>query len=270
MTSVTWILESDIFPNSHGRLREAVDAAGHRIVESRDDWWLHEPPEFDRMVPIVFHGSLGNAAVIEMKAIWFPGSFCPVNEFCCTAWYPRASPWLLHRDWRCLPANELIAGAADVAAEIGCDDRVFVRPDSPLKPFSGRVLNVNSISLKTLDHGFYYEDVTLPVVVAPVVDVGREWRFVVVEGLVVAGSGYDADTRRATDSGGDVPARLLANEVASTMLPPCPVYVLDICQVGDEFRLLEVNPFGGADLYDCDSEAIVETVSDYAIKNSKQ
>lgn len=270
MASVTWILELDVFPNSHDRLRKAIVASGHRIVESRDEWWLHEPPEFDRETPIVFHGSLGNAAVIEMKAIWFPGSFCPVNEFSCTSWYPPASRWLLHRDWRCLPANELIANAADVAAEIGCDERVFVRPDSPLKPFSGRVLEVNSISLKTLDHGFYYEDETLPVIVAPVVDVGREWRFVVVEGRAITGSGYDADTRRAADSGGDAVARALAEEVASTMLPPCPVYVLDICKVGDEYRLIELNPFGGADLYDCDSVAIVEAVSKFSIRNSER
>ncbi|GAA5505443.1 hypothetical protein [Novipirellula caenicola] len=67
MTSVTWILESDVFPNSHGRLREAISDAGHRIVDSQDEWWLHEPPEFNPETPVIFHGSLGNAAVIEMK-----------------------------------------------------------------------------------------------------------------------------------------------------------------------------------------------------------
>jgi hypothetical protein len=30
-----------------------------------------------------------------------------------------------------------------------------VRPDSPLKPFSGRVLRSDQISLATLDRGFY-------------------------------------------------------------------------------------------------------------------
>lgn len=79
---MTWSLESDVFPNSLRELGKAIDAAGHQIVESSDEWWLREPPKFGREVPIVFHGSLGNAAVIDMKSIWFPGSFCPVNEFC--------------------------------------------------------------------------------------------------------------------------------------------------------------------------------------------
>ena len=269
MTSIVWILESEVFPNSHTRLRAAINDAGHRIIESRDDWWLDGPPDFDEQTPIVFHGSLGNAAAIERKTNWSPGSFCPVNDFCCTAWYPRASQWLLHRTWRCLPANELVANAADVLACVGCTDRVFVRPDSPLKPFSGRVLDADAISLNALDHGFYYEDETLPVIVAPVADVGREWRFVVVDGQVIAGSGYDADSRRAAASGEDTRARDLAQEIASSMEPPSPAYVLDVCMIGDGYRLLELNPFGGADLYDCDAHAIVDAVSNYAIRESE-
>lgn len=269
MTSIIWILESEVFPNSHTRLRSAINEAGHRIVESRDDWWLDGPPKLDEQTPIVFHGSLGNAALIEMKTNWSPGSFCPVSDFCCTAWYPKASKWLLHRDWRCLPANELVSNSDDVANSIGCAQRVFVRPDSPLKPFSGRVLEVDSISLKALDHGFYYDDETLPVVIAPVANVGREWRFVVVDGQVIAGSGYNAQMRIAATGGEDAKARSLAEEIASSIEPPSPVYVLDICVVDDECRLLELNPFGGADLYDCDTQAIVEAVSSYAMRSVK-
>jgi hypothetical protein len=35
-------------------------------------------------------------------------------------------------------------------------------------------------------HGFYFDDVRLPVVVAPVQPVEREWRYVVVDRSVVA------------------------------------------------------------------------------------
>ena len=41
---------------------------------------------------------------------------------------------------------------------------MFVRPDSPLEPFAGRVLARDKISLAALDHGFYYDDAYLPVV----------------------------------------------------------------------------------------------------------
>lgn len=102
---------------------------------------------------------------------------------------------------------------------------------------------------------------------APFADVGREGRFVVVEGRFVAGSGYDADTRSAAASGVETKARKLDEKGASTMQPPAPVHIIDICQVGAECRLVYLNPFGNAGLYDCDATAIVETVSGSAYNN---
>ena len=51
------------------------------------------------------------------------------------------------------------------------------------------------------------------------------------------------------------------------MEPPSPVYVLDICVVDDDRRLLDLNPFGGAGLYHCDTTAIVQAVSENAVSS---
>jgi hypothetical protein len=46
------------------------------------------------------------------------------------------------------------------------------------------------------------------------------------------------------------------------MLPaPQEVYVLDICESGSELRLLELNPFSGADLYACDAADVAKQVA---------
>ena len=90
----------------------------------------------------------------------------------------------------------------------------------------------------------------------------RRWR--------VRSAGQSVETIQRPGVGCEFNFAQDAHEVASTMLPPCPVYVLDICQVGDEFRLIELNPFGGSDLCECDSEAVVEAVSDYAIRDREQ
>ena len=108
-----------------------------------------------------FHGSLGNAARINDELDWSPGSFCNTSAFRCSSWYDSTREFLLHADWRFLPANEFVDSAEDVAASLGCTDRIFVRPDSPLKPFSGRVLDVASVTLRALDHGFYFDDCLL-------------------------------------------------------------------------------------------------------------
>ena len=260
MATMTWVLESAVFPNSHPALRQAIRAAGQRCVDWDDAWWTDGVPRSLGSSPTVFHGSLGNADAVNAKLAWRPGAYCPTPAFCCSAWYEAAKAWLLHRSWEFLPAETFVRDAALVAERLGSPERVFVRPDSPLKPFSGRVVDPEKVTLNSLDHGFYYDDEQLPVVVAPFANVGHEWRFVVVDRQVVAGSGYDAKTRSATTQYAGGAAWQFAAIIAASLRPPAEVYVLDLCEVDGDLRMLELNPFGGADLYACDLRPVVEAV----------
>ena len=67
----------------------------------------------------MFHGSLGNAAAIAERLDWLPGSFCKTAAFYCSAWYNAARPWLLHQDWRILPAEQFAAHAPAICTELG-------------------------------------------------------------------------------------------------------------------------------------------------------
>jgi hypothetical protein len=261
MKPVTWVLESEVFPQSHTSLREAIVASGHRLLSWNDDWWSNDgwPALADSAV--VFHGSLGNAAAIFDRLQWRPGAYCNTERFRCSSWYDRARQWLLHRDWRILPADQFVGNADSVFDALGCRQAAFVRPDSPLKPFSGRVLQRGQVTLDALDYGFYFDDPTIPVVVAPVCVVGQEWRFVVVTGEVVAGSRYDAETRTAIQEAPTSAAWEFAMRVAKQMEPPEDVHVLDVCESDGHLRLLELNPFSGADLYACESKDVVAAVS---------
>lgn len=238
----------------------ATSAVGHRLVEWDDGWWGAGLPRLDG--PVVFHGSLGNAHGIRTRARgWQPGAFCATDAFRCSAWYPRAQRWLLHGRYEVLSAEQLVSGPGRVFHGIGAEGEAFVRPDSPLKPFAGRVVALKDVSLAALDHGFYFDDEQLPVVVAPIRSVGQEWRFVVVDRRVVAGSGYLAEGRTAVSQAPDSEAWRFAAEVASELEPPELVYVLDVCDTPEGLRLLELNPFSGADLYGCDLSAVVAEVS---------
>lgn len=258
---VTWVLESQAFPRSHAALVDAIHRANHQLVQWDDEWWSSEGWPALAGSAVVFHGSLGNADRIRRTLPWQPGAYCDADAFRCSTWYPRARQWLLHRAWRVLPADVLVADPAAALAPIGALEAAFIRPDSPLKPFSGRVLPRTGITLPALDHGFYFDDPSLPVVVAPVRNVGSEWRYVVVGRAVVAGSAYASDGRSALP---DDPSGLpwaFASQVAEHLDPPEDVYVMDVCEVDGQLRLLELNPFSGADLYACDGDAVVSAVT---------
>jgi hypothetical protein len=259
---MTWVLERDVFLNGDP-LRAAALEAGHRVIDWSDTWWSDSLPA--RLTgAVVFHGSLGNADRIRREISWKPGSYCDTPRFRCSAWYSAAQEWLVHPRWEIHPASRFVAEADAILDRLGATDSVFVRPDSPLKPFSGRVLRRGQISLAALDHGFYYDDAEIPVVVAPVRQISREWRFVVVEGQVIAGSGYIAEGRAAASDDHQGRAWRFAAEIADRLTPPDPVYDLDVCETEPDLRLVELNPFSGADLYACRGAEIVRSVSELA------
>jgi hypothetical protein len=91
-----------------------------------------------------------------------------------------------------------------------------------------------------------------------------ERRYVVVGRQVVAGSGYIAEGRAASPDDPHGLAWQFAAQVAERITPPDPAYVLDVCEADTGLRLLELNPFSGADLYACSGSEIVRCVSEVA------
>lgn len=254
---INWILERDVFNDDHDRLAEAIAKAGHKVISWDDSWWENGHWPSLENEPAIFHGSLGNADRIASELPWKPGAFCNTPAFECHAWYEKARPWLVHEKWIFSTVSAFVSDPECCLAEIGSPEAFFVRPDSPLKPFSGRVIQRGKLSLEALDYGFYYEDKNLPIVITPVSDIGTEWRFAIAGREVIAASAYEASGRTESYSG--CPSEVLdyAGEVAMALIPPDPVYILDVCFVGDDIKLIEINPFSGADLYACDRHAIV-------------
>lgn len=178
---INWVLEREIFFDNHERLMEAAVNAGNRVISWDDDWWENGKwPKLENQFTI-FHGSLGNADRIVSELPWNPGAFCNTPAFHCNSWYENAKKWLVHKEWVFSTVAELIAKPEAILKEIGAPTSFFVRPDSPIKPFSGRVIQLDKLSLKALDYGFYYEDMNLPIVVTQETEIGVEWRFVIAK-----------------------------------------------------------------------------------------
>lgn len=254
---IHWLLELTMFEEQQLALREAALARGHRVSAWRDDWWDDNEFPCLREERVLFHGSLGNAARLALDPRWQPGAFCDVTAFRCSTWFARALPWLLNRDSLFTTVRAVVA---DPGLIFPGAQRLFFRPDSPLKEFSGRVLDRGEISAAALDHGFYYDDLDLPIIVSPAVEVGPETRCVIADRKVVAASSYEPQGRRAVSSVEEGAALDFARAVAAELEPPEPVYVLDICGTPAGYRVLELNPFSGADLYRCSPVAIAAAV----------
>ena len=241
---------------------EAAKEQGHEVIRWNDEWFINQKFPRPSNKFIIFHGSLGNAAQIRKITNWKPGAFCSTEKFYCSTWYSENKSWLLHEKWINTSVSKFVNDPDSIFAEFENPNSVFVRPNSPLKPFSGRVLEKSKISMKALDYGYYYDNENLPIVVTPFSFIDKEWRFVVVNKQIVAGSAYIADGRSETDN---IPCGEeewnYAQNIASVMNPPDDVYVLDICKSEGNYKLLEINPFSGADLYSCNRSSVVKSIS---------
>lgn len=248
-----WIVE-DVFAGD--TLPEAAARAGHTVVPFGDD--DAERPLHPRPGIVLFRGSLELADRIARTSPWTPGAFCDTAALACSCWYPRALPWLAQRDVTFTTVRALCDAPPDA-------DR-FVRPDSPLKPFSGRVVRAGSFTPASLDHGFYYDDLDLPVVTSAVRALGEEARFVVVDRVVVAGSRYVADGRQSSPEPTGSAFWSTASRIAAALAAPESVYVLDLVETPTGIELLELNPFSGADLYGCDRDVVVTAIADHCAR----
>ena len=80
----------------------------------------------------------------------------------------------------------------------------------------------------------------------------------------VAGSQYKRGSAWESRRGAPEGAEVLADRVAKHLWKPADVFIADVAQTEEGFRLLELNTFGTAGLYDCDLKAIIENVSLHA------
>ncbi|MDJ0946311.1 MAG: ATP-grasp domain-containing protein [Kiloniellales bacterium] len=264
--NLTWVLEAEVFDDRHEGLQAAARAAGQDVLAWDDIWWSNGawPRLFDQSV--VFHGSLGNADRVRRSLPWRPGAFCNTEAFRCSSWYRQLPDGLLNRRHAFTTVRQFCDDPESHFEALACADAVFVRPDSALKPFSGRLLTRGEVSPKALDHGFYYDELDLPIVLAPPRTVEQEWRLVVVDGVPVAGSAYDAEGRCGRSTGVPSEVFLFAENAGKRIAVGDRVYVIDICLTNDGLSVLELNPFSGADLYLCDRDRVVEALGKILVR----
>jgi len=260
---VLWLVEVDVFPATAPRIIAALEEAGHPWTKYEDGIAKAALPPADACV--LFWGSLGAAYGERVAARWTPGAIGDPDRFRCSVYHAHLGPLLANQDSVFTTVRALVDDPAVALKPLGNPEHVFVSPDSPLKPFSGRQLAVSSLTLEALDHGFYYEEENLPVVVSSAKSIGREWRFVLAESNVVAGCEYNVE-RRSRGHGAPEAARTLAEKVATAAWQPAPIYIVDIGGVDGSMKVMELNPFSGADLYECDAKTVVAAATRVAIR----
>ena len=267
---VGWLIDGQMFPAYRDELTSCIRAQGHdiRLIGAPNPPYRWDDVDsayrsaFPADACVVTHGDIELVMRVARERIWTPGVFATVEHFACSHYFCHFGEHLLGREYLMVPFGELRRLKEYLFDTVGCDGRVFVRPDSPLKLFTGQVVSASTFDTDFEFMGFYeFPFESIVVVSAPRV-IQVEWRFVVADREVIAGSQYKVAGKNVVAATYDAAARELAADIAKSEYQPDRVWVMDVCRTAEgEYRLLEIGGFSFADLYACNKAAIVEAVS---------
>lgn len=258
-----WVIET---AESGSALVEAARRHGDTVIEvDQKDRFTKEYKEYlDEGVPTIFHGSLGFAASFSRENYW-PGAICTERNFWVHNYNLELLDLLVNRYAMRLRFDQIESHADYLFGAFGVDGHIFIRPDSPWKPFTGQLIHREGlgISLKTIG--------SQRVAPSEIVWVSRpryvlhEIRFVVVDDVIVTGSTYLLDgamERRCVAPPYFAEARMVADQ-ATQLYRPDDAYIIDVGFVEGHWEVVELNAFSTSGLYECDCDAIVGAIGEH-------
>lgn len=260
MTKPTWILESNVFAEvcfdeMLAHLKE--NGFPHHVV--RIIPFVHEiegkTPQIEG--PCVVYGSIG-VQKLAAKHGWTPGVFPIPTE---VEAQEALGDLYLNGDAVRMKMSEVSAYLA------GRTGTIFIKPDTDTKEFAGSVFATEAFDqwyAGMLDSG-YLDGNDFPVVVSAPKKLGCEWRVVVVDGKIVTSSLYRQYQMVKAERNIIPEVEAIVME-AHARFVPADAYVIDIAQVGDEYKVIEYNTLNSAGLYDCDARAVIDAVSAFVEK----
>ena len=284
---VKWLIEADVFEDNTDKLIQVIKNKGfdHHILKYipfDDDLpnrclKIYGPDEC-----VVFYGSLNFGRKLR-KLPWVPGVYLNEKAFECTSYYPVLGYKLVHSNYLMMPYGDLRRRKDDLYTYFN-DDKIFIRPNSGNKQFTGMIVEKHDFEDCIKLAGFYDVEPDLLVVVSNVHDIEKEWRFVVVNGEVISGSLYrDWSAPEKIYPGTTTRDYVLMNShsvheecndgnawnVARTcanMYNPDKCYTIDVAKINSNaYGILEVGCFSCAGMYGNDLEIIVDKVSEAAL-----
>jgi hypothetical protein len=277
--NVHWLIDADMFGHYRDELVASIRSQGYEVNLIRppqppyrwDDVGSSYREAFPKGRCVVAHGDIELVTRIASEHRWIPGAFATVKNFYCSSYYCHFGKYILNRDYVMLPFGELHRCQDFLFRIVGRDDRIFVRPDSPLKLFTGQVASRKTFDADLEFMSFYEFPKDSLVVVSTPQSIDTEWRFVIADRCVVAGCQYSNTGKMDQQPHYDAAAFELASTIAKSEYQPDPAWVMDICKTSDgSYHLLEIGGFSFADLYACDKKAIVAAISKVALAQWQQ
>jgi len=266
-----WLIDKSIYERltySSQTLDHYVRDQGHEVVfVDRLENGFYPPVDIPSDRCVVMYGSHGFTRHISQTYKVQPGAL-GINDRTQATSYMSALPlnWFLNRNANMMTWKMFKHRARELFFDHDTN-QLFIRPNSGFKTFAGQVVKFGTIDhdIETLDKLSSVMDDTL-ILVGECQDLRGEFRFVIADGQVVAGSEYRWDGKLDIRRDWTPECEALAQQVASHEWQVDVAYTCDVALTEDCPRIVELNGFSCAGLYACDLNLVVRHVTAAAQK----
>lgn len=260
--SVTWVVEkqsNETRLKGNDKIKSACESTGNYFQEITIIPFVREIDGGDPVIdtPVVVYGSTAIFDV-QKRCQWSPGIFSIGNE---SETLASLGDDYLNSDMKVLSPEEVVP-----YVEANNWEFFFAKPDNDLKIFDGGVFSAERFPFfmeKTRNYANYNPDIKI--CVSPIKRIFREWRIFVIDGQIVTSSQYRLNMSLNILPGLTYAAEKFANKLIAKN-NPAKAYVLDICEINGDFKVVEYNTFNCSGFYACDIEKIV-TATNRMINN---
>ena len=294
---VKWLIEPDVFTDNTDKIIDLLQKDGATVktipyIPFDENLAERCRSLFGATDCVVFYGSLNFGRKLMTSTFWTPGVYLKGREYECTSYYPVLGFNLLHHNYMMMPYGDLLRQKEFIFNTFGGFQgphrKVFIRPNSGMKEFTGMVCPEYSFEECIKIAGFYDVDPDLLVLVSSVKEIEKEWRFVVVNGKIVAGSLYRDWSRGEKMTRGvatkdyvlmhshsvwegcdDADAWNAAQRCAEKYNPDT-VWTIDIARTQGLYSVIEIGCFSCAGLYGMDLKLVLDAVSEEAAREHNE
>ena len=262
---MNWLIEEGMFTENEEALIKELKAQGQKVATIKYIPFgepMSKTP-FDDETDVIFYGSLELCQLVQKeRPHWTPGAIGTWDNFLCSTYYPHFDDLLLNADNEFTTIKELNERKDYFFEKFGEDNTIFVRPNSGLKVFTGTRMYKEAWKELFKLITFYDEvnDDTKVLVSSPK-NLQKEYRFVISNGKVITGSMYREDMNLdSKEFVNRVVYNWIENMLVKIKWKPDILWTLDVVDVGNKFKILEIGCFSGAGLYSCNLKKIIEEV----------
>lgn len=264
--NLQWVIQRNLTNTDDlNTLKLGCDKTGVQYTEIDIIPFTDQLPDFSKDKQSIFYGSTTMGQLLYKDRDLYKGYFFDQDSFSIENYFDKWGANMLNHGAMVTSFNELMS------KDYETDKLLFIRPDDDSKSFSGEVKKFSEIRswyerLKQFDNTTL--SLNSKIVVSEPYHLRFEWRLWIVNKQVVTASKYREDFRLKKERG--CPQEVIQfAEHRCLEYTPHDVFVMDICETGDSYFIVECGCLNSAGFYAADIAAIVNSVTDYFSKHTQ-